>query len=682
MLQVLQIPLVRSRGVQLLQVLQIPLVRSRRVQLLQVLQIPLVRSGGSTVASGPSDSTGQIRGSTVASGPSDSAGVIQEGTGSQERGAIQEGTGSQERGAVGLRPLVDGGSVPVSNFQQGGSSGSHGMQADPLPDLCYEDYFGDAMSVERFPYVGSWLQIHYMMHVFSQAGEQVLWALGERSVEWLALRCVSGGIKCAVSLVVVEVLRRGPNHLLYSGPQWLAAVDEFFLSGQPVLGVSGQVPEETAPAASALRTVGFPYIEGPPGVVVHYLWRVFMLVGWAVLDYLGDRVSSWAQLRATAVGFRSGTTLAVIVWLRRTYQLYVANAQDTYDAAEGYIREGVVRYPFAGQIDQINNPAVNEIPLRPAVPGLPPRVGYEAGFNGLLEGSSSSEGRSTTEPSVEILSASIPPEVGEVELEEGANVASSGPGRNESSATVYEARLGLILVRCGDDVYEVPLEGWCQEAIEGVVQSLNSGDWTRYQAGLEAGGFSQPSSDSRSSVESSQGLPSPSGGPLQVRIGVWMRIFIVWWVLIQSAGAADGSDLNQVVLWESPRGTTCEASEGPCIRLTDRGRDFGDNYGFWLEGLVLVSAILGSWEMLRALGRRCRRSQRVTVDRGTQTDLLFVPLPFEVGVLHRDRILYCLWRAGYPIDITEYDEETQDGYHGLVGDYLLRLERAEPSESD
>ena len=105
--------------------------------------------------------------------------MIQEGTGSQERGAIQEGTGSQERGAVGLRPLVDGGSVPVSNFQQGGSSGSHGMQADPLPDLCYEDYFGDAMSVERFPYVGSWLQIHYMMHVFSQAGEQVLWALGE-----------------------------------------------------------------------------------------------------------------------------------------------------------------------------------------------------------------------------------------------------------------------------------------------------------------------------------------------------------------------------------------------------------------------------------------------------------------------------------------------------------------------
>ena len=31
--------------------------------------------------------------------------------------------------------------------------------------------------------------------------------------------------------------------------------------------------------------VGFPYVEGPPGMVAHYLWRVFMLVGWCVLDF-------------------------------------------------------------------------------------------------------------------------------------------------------------------------------------------------------------------------------------------------------------------------------------------------------------------------------------------------------------------------------------------------------------
>ena len=39
-----------------------------------------VSAHGSTVASGPSDSAGQIQGSTVASGPSDSAGQIQEST--------------------------------------------------------------------------------------------------------------------------------------------------------------------------------------------------------------------------------------------------------------------------------------------------------------------------------------------------------------------------------------------------------------------------------------------------------------------------------------------------------------------------------------------------------------------------------------------------------------------------
>ena len=111
--------------------------------------------------------------------------------------------------------------------------------------------------------------------------------------------------------------------------------------------------------------VVFPYVEGPPGMVAHYLWRVFMLIGWSVLDFLGDRVSSWRCLRATAQGFRSSTTLAVTIWLRRTYHLYVASAQATYAAAETYIQGGAVEYPFEDRGDDGN---LDDLPLRPPAP--------------------------------------------------------------------------------------------------------------------------------------------------------------------------------------------------------------------------------------------------------------------------------------------------------------------------
>ena len=46
-------------------------------------------------------------------------------------------------------------------------------------------------------------------------------------------------------------------------------------------------------------------------------------------------------------------------------------------------------------------------------------------------------------------------------------------------------------------------------------------------------------------------------------------------------------------------------------------------------------------------------------------------------------MLFCLYRAGYPIDVSQYDEETQSGYYWLLGDYLERLERgSEVSLSD
>ena len=205
----------------------------------------------------------------------------------------------------------------------GGSSSSHGMAALPWPEPCYEDYYGDAMVVDRFPYVGSWRSVHFLLALFSQVGEGILRALGECVFTWRALRVVSLGLRHGVASALVEVLRRSCWARYFEGPQWQLAVDRYM--------VTGRVVEETRALNASLggqqgvSSEGpvFPYVEGPPGYASHYLWRVFMLAGWLVLDFLGDRMSSWGYLRSTAEGFRSGATMAVSIWLRRTGQRYI-----------------------------------------------------------------------------------------------------------------------------------------------------------------------------------------------------------------------------------------------------------------------------------------------------------------------------------------------------------------------
>ena len=104
------------------------------------------------------------------------------------------------------------------------------MASRPFQEECYEDYFGDAMSVEGFPYVGTWIRSHFLVQLLSQTGEHILWTLGERVTEWLCLRATSARMRYALVFAVVEVLRRGPQVLRYSGPQWLEATEEFILA--------------------------------------------------------------------------------------------------------------------------------------------------------------------------------------------------------------------------------------------------------------------------------------------------------------------------------------------------------------------------------------------------------------------------------------------------------------------
>ena len=105
-----------------------------------------------------------------------------------------------------------------------------------------------------------------------------------------------------------------------------------------------------------------------------------------------------------APGFRSSATLAVSVWLQRTHHLYIARAQDTFDAAHTYTQGGGIQYPFA---------------VREPEPVLP--IASDREDDEEIDPSSESEGseNSTTEPSTVADSARSSSELADASLKPG-----------------------------------------------------------------------------------------------------------------------------------------------------------------------------------------------------------------------------------------------------------------------
>ena len=75
--------------------------------------------------------------------------------------------------------------------------------------------------------------------------------------------------------------------------------------------------------------------------------------------------------------------------------------------------------------------------------------------------------------------------------------------------------------------------------------------------------------------------------------------------------------------------------------------------------LLKLCCAIGAWEVWKLCVRNCRR-KTAAVDCGAQSsDRGFIPMPLPIGVRHRDRILFELWRAGYTVDVEGCDQETQ-----------------------
>ena len=357
--------------------------------------------GGSSDLQDPSDSAAQFGGSSDLQDPSDFAAQFGGSSDFQDQSdfaaqfggssSSQKGSGQLSSGGPVVRqvsrPARESGApeIPTPSVQVGGSSSSHGMQVPSFEStgFSYEDYVSVEGSLDAWPMAGTWLKVHYLMQIFSSVGEVLLEMLGLRSRSWLLVRGTSSAVRIGLYGAVVDYLRNGHEAWRYQGPQWVIAVEEFLLSGSRVTGSGDAGLAPVGVPGPRVRPIGFPYVEGPPGVVSHYLWTVFMTVGSLVLDLLGDRVSSWGYLRATADGFRSSVTMALIVWLRRTHQLYTARSQETYDAAEAYMQRGEIQFPFAQQAnvepavvdsESDDEEPIDERPLGPRERG--PRVVY------------------------------------------------------------------------------------------------------------------------------------------------------------------------------------------------------------------------------------------------------------------------------------------------------------------
>ncbi|CAE7537698.1 RE1 [Symbiodinium sp. CCMP2592] len=670
-----------------------------------------VQIGGSQSPEDPSDSAVQIGGSQSPEDPSDSA--VQIGgsqcsgnapgfvIGREDRitsiaeGALGAGFLFRETPREELRHRVGGdararvrpGDSACSHdvvewFAEeglGGSSSSHGMQAAPWPEPTYEDLAEVELDPATWPYIGTWLQTHFVVQILTSVGEHVLWYLGVRSSSWFALRAVSNIVRYAMAGAIVDRLRRGPHVLRFEGPQWFEMTEIFVLQGYP------PEPEDQPNPAEGVEQA-FPLVLWAPGLYVHYLWRVFSVAGFELLSFLGSRDEGWGQLRCAAQGFMTHSVYAMILWLRATSITRVTDGAQSFDAAEAYLQNGERVHPFYDRDDNEDDATLDEFRYGAAAPVLQVQVApYAPVFEELLNGSDASSDESgdqtTVEPSVvslgsEDLNEATDPELGEISP--GDPALGAFPG----SLTTYEAKPGALVVRYVDDAFEVPLEGWSQSEVEEVVQGLSTGDWAGFKARLEVGDLSQSSGIQSGSSESPVGSAIGGSGSVSV-FGRVLWMLLIWWALVQSAGASSvgqalglPEDSQAVQVW-SFEATVCSAG-GSAVTSEECVCD-----GSTLWACVQVALLLGGWEVLRVVKRWWSRNIPCRIAQGTQTDGLYVPLPLHVGVPHRDRILFCLYRAGYPVDVTAYDDETQSGFEWLLGDYLVHLERAsEPSSSD
>ena len=556
--------------------------------------------------------------------------------------------------------------VPVAvNGQVGGSSSSHGWAVQQASwGACYEDLFEPVEDLTEFPVVGTWIRMHYLICLLSKEGERILWFLGVRSREWSFLRTASGMFRHALATAVAEVLQRGPYAVMFLGPQWMMAVEEYLSSGYPV---DDEVHQEGV-GAGRLGSV-FPYVNWGPSVATHLLWKIFELEGSLVLAYIGSRVRDWNCLMSVAMGFRSSSLYAFIGWLRDTAAPQVIETPVAIDVAEAYLQAEVEEVLPQDREDDPSLDDRRPFTRTPEVHQIqwPP-------FARVLEQSSSDSedlGSSTTHPNGVSSSG-----------ESSGNRTDVLDVGEESSGVfgpVYEAFEGSMAVTYVDDRTVIELPGWSLADVEDLIRRLETGDGVEMQGCLLGRQVRQGPN-----VRAPAGYAWSPWRPQRMQMLLGLIILWVMCVFLRVA-VAEGEKVGRSSEGQCavvPIGRELQvAPETLDVDIPEDEGEMGCDGSYLWEGFKTVLLIL-TWEIARSLCPCRRRAARMS-SAESQTDAgATISMPLGDDVHCRGRILFCLWQAGFNLDIGPYPERIRSEFHGLVGDYLQRVEGGEVSDWD
>ncbi|CAE7242423.1 unnamed protein product [Symbiodinium sp. CCMP2592] len=541
-----------------------------------------------------------------------------------------------------------------------------------VPELCYEDYVAPEGGNVEFPLVGTWLTVHYVVQLLSYEGVRLLEFLGLRSENCLALRVALAYFRQAVASAAADLLRLGPLAVAFHGPQWVLTVEHYLLTGE-VLGLVRNSVEVPSSSSGPV----FPYVCWGSPNVVHYLWRVLASQGHLVLSMLGERAREWAFVRAVSRDFFSNMILAIILWLQATGTRRQADGAVAFQAAFAYLQTGEREYPFLESEDETLDDHPHTAPRPQEV--VVQRFAYAIDDPSSEESSSSTEEPSIVDASTESSSAEV------VEAEPALSDTVPTELLSLGQGLVYQAAEGALEVHYVDDVLRVPLEGWSLEEVAVVVQCLQTGDWTEFSEGLCAasvghgmpGSSNDPPGHAHIAGRLLRGFRSGLEG---LRGFLWS--LIVMWFLVQSVRGYEIGDSSSVegdfpLVWCGNDPSSCSPT-GPQEVALLKGLGSNRCDGSTLWALAKAVCLIGIWEAVRWIVSNWRTLQHGRVEVASQTqDFNVIQLPLPKGVPHRDRILFSLWIAGYQVDAEacEYSDRVRSGFHGLIGDYLCRLER-------
>ena len=163
-------------------------------------------------------------------------------------------------------------------------------------------------------------------------------------------------------------------------------------------------------------------------------------------------------------------------------------------------------------------------------------------------------------------------------------------------------------------------------------------------------------------------LPSETGlvvlrWPFDVVRGIWLLMVVLFGLcspveaeeMVAEDGQSEGRQLALGGLQEV------------CAR-PQPGRPVEEETSYVLA-VVKLAAVISVWEILKKVA--CRRKNLETAASQTD-DSTVVPLLLKDGVPQRAQILYCLWKAGYTVDVEEYPQHIQEDFHRYVGCYWRR----------